>query len=295
GYVDEQGKILSNPDADFRHLALASPELAPYGAAARQVLENLQLTEQLQERVVTGENISQAYQFVQSANAELGFVAASQVMQDGQLMSGSVWRIPMQLYQPIKQDAVLLNRGKDNPAAGALLDFLRSEAVEKVLIAYGYQADLSALWLTLKVSLTTTLVLLLIGTPMAWWLHISRWRWKPVLHALIALPLVLPPTVIGFYLLVMMGPSGPVGQFTQALGLGVLPFTFWGLVVASCFYSLPFVVQPLHNAFAAIGQRPLEVAATLRASPLDTFFSVVIPLAKPGFLTASILGFAHTV
>lgn len=157
------------------------------------------------------------------------------------------------------------------------------------------EADLSALWLTLKVSLTTTFVLLLLGTPLAWWLHISRWRWKPVLHALIALPLVLPPTVIGFYLLVMMGPAGPIGQLTLSLGLGVLPFTFWGLVIASCFYSLPFVVQPLHNAFHAIGQRPLEVAATLRASPLDTFFSVVIPLAKPGFLSASILGFAHTV
>ena len=156
-------------------------------------------------------------------------------------------------------------------------------------------ADLGALWLTLKVSFTTTVLLLLLGTPLAWWLHNSRSRWKPVWNALVALPLVLPPTVLGFYLLVMMGPSGPLGKLTASLGLGVLPFTFWGLVVASCFYSLPFVVQPLQNSFAAIGQRPLEVAATLRASPLDTFFSVVIPLAKPGFLTASILGFAHTV
>ena len=155
--------------------------------------------------------------------------------------------------------------------------------------------DLGALWLTLKVSFTTTVLLLLLGTLLAWWLHNSRSRWKPMWNALVALPLVLPPTVLGFYLLVMMGPSGPLGKLTNSLGLGVLPFTFWGLVVASCFYSLPFVVQPLQNSFAAIGQRPLEVAATLRASPLDTFFSVVIPLAKPGFLTASILGFAHTV
>jgi molybdate transport system permease protein len=113
--------------------------------------------------------------------------------------------------------------------------------------------------------------------------------------AVVALPIVVPPTVIGFYLLVVMGPNGPVGQLTQSLGLGVLPFTFAGLVVASVFYSLPFVVQPIQNAFEAIGERPLEAAATLRASPLDTFFSVVLPLARPGYLTASVLGFAHTV
>ncbi|MGB0849451.1 MAG: molybdate ABC transporter permease subunit [Thiolinea sp.] len=157
------------------------------------------------------------------------------------------------------------------------------------------EADINALWLTLKVATTTTVILLLLGTPLAWWLHTTRSRWQPVFNALVALPLVLPPTVLGFYLLIMLGPAGPVGQMMNTLGLGTLPFTFWGLIVASCFYSLPFVVQPLQNAFAAIGERPLEVAATLRASPLDTFFSVVIPLARPGFLSATVLGFAHTV
>lgn len=156
-------------------------------------------------------------------------------------------------------------------------------------------ADLAAIWLTLKLATVTTLLLLLIGTPIAWRLARTRSWWKGPVAAVVALPLVLPPTVIGFYLLVAMGPNGPVGQFTQSLGLGVLPFTFWGLVVASVFYSMPFVVQPLQNAFEAIGERPLEVAATLRSSPLDTFFSVILPLARPGFLTASILGFAHTV
>jgi len=156
-------------------------------------------------------------------------------------------------------------------------------------------ADLAAIWLTLKLATVTTLLLLLIGTPIAWRLARTRAWWKGPVAAIVALPLVLPPTVIGFYLLVAMGPNGPVGHLTQSLGLGVLPFTFWGLVVASVFYTMPFVVQPLQNAFEAIGERPLEAAATLRASPMDTFFTVILPLARPGFLTASILGFAHTV
>ena len=155
--------------------------------------------------------------------------------------------------------------------------------------------DWSAIRLTLELASVTTLLLLFIGTPIAWWLARTRSAWKGAVGAVVALPIVLPPTVIGFYLLVTMGPNGPVGQLTQSLGLGVLPFTFAGLVVASVFYSLPFVVQPLQNAFEAIGERPLEAAATLRASPLDTFFSVVLPLARPGYLTASVLGFAHTV
>ncbi|MCC6077352.1 molybdate ABC transporter permease subunit [Pseudomonas sp. GCM10022188] len=155
--------------------------------------------------------------------------------------------------------------------------------------------DFAALRLTLELASLTTVLLLLIGTPIAWWLAHTRSPLKGPVGALVALPLVLPPTVLGFYLLVTMGPHGPVGQLTQTLGLGTLPFTFAGLVVGSVFYSMPFVVQPLQNAFEAIGERPLEVAATLRASPWDTFFSVVLPLARPGFVTASILGFAHTV
>ncbi|TCT21412.1 molybdate ABC transporter permease subunit [Thiobaca trueperi] len=156
-------------------------------------------------------------------------------------------------------------------------------------------ADLQAIWLTLRLASLVTLLLLLIGTPIAWWLARTRSRWKGPVGAVVALPLVLPPTVLGFYLLVAMGPNGPVGQFTQWLGIGLLPFTFWGLVVASVFYSMPFVVQPIQNAIEALGERPLEVAATLRAGPWDRFFTVVLPLARPGFLTAAILGFAHTV
>lgn len=155
--------------------------------------------------------------------------------------------------------------------------------------------DWAAIRLTLELAATTTAVLLLLGTPVAWWLARTPSRLKAVLGAVVSLPLVLPPTVLGFYLLVLLGPNGVGGQLTQALGLGLLPFSFPGLVVASVLYSTPFVVQPLQQAFEAIGTRPLEVAATLRASPRDTFFTVVLPLARPGFVTATILGFAHTV
>ena len=153
----------------------------------------------------------------------------------------------------------------------------------------------SAIRLTLELAGLTTLILLVLGTPLAWCLSRTRSWWKGPAGALVALPLVLPPSVLGFYLLVTLGPNGPLGQLTQSLGLGVLPFTFAGLVVGSVLYSMPFVVQPIQNAFEAIGERPLEVAATLRASKLDTFFSVVLPLAKPGYLTATVMGFAHTV
>ena len=158
-----------------------------------------------------------------------------------------------------------------------------------------FDAALGAIALTLKLAGLTTLILLVLGTPLAWWLARTRSWWRGPVGALVALPIVLPPTVIGFYLLVTLGPNGPVGQLMQSLGLNTLPFTFAGLVVGSVFYSLPFVVQPIQNAFEAIGERPLEVAATLRASPLDTFFSVVLPLARPGYFTAMVMGFAHTV
>jgi molybdate transport system permease protein len=155
--------------------------------------------------------------------------------------------------------------------------------------------DIATIWLTLRLATTVTILLLILATPIALWLaRTSSWFKGPV-SAIVALPLVLPPTVLGFYLLLAMGPNGAIGQFTQALGLGTLPFTFWGLVVASMVYSMPFVVQPIQNAIEAMGNRPLESAATLGAGPLDRFFTVVLPLAKPGFMTATILGFAHTV
>ncbi len=152
-----------------------------------------------------------------------------------------------------------------------------------------------AIRLTLELATATTLLLLLIATPLAWWLANTRSRWRAPVSALVTLPLVLPPTVLGFYLLVLMGPDGAVGRLTTALGWGTLNFSFTGLLIGSIVFSLPFAVQPIQHAFEAIGPRPMEVAATLRARPLDAFFSVALPLARPGLLTAAILSFAHTV
>lgn len=156
-------------------------------------------------------------------------------------------------------------------------------------------ADLGAIWLTAKLASVSTVLLLVLATPLAWWLSQTASRWRAPVAALVALPLVLPPTVLGFYLLVTLGPLGPVGQLMQWLDLGLLPFTFGGLVLGSVVYSLPFAVQPLQYAFESMGRRPLEVAATLRASPTVAFFTVALPMARPGFVTAAILSFAHTV
>jgi molybdate transport system permease protein len=155
--------------------------------------------------------------------------------------------------------------------------------------------DLMALWITVKLAAITTLILLLVGTPLAWWLARSQWRFKFLIETVIALPLVLPPTVLGFYLLIMLGPNGPIGGLAESMGGRPLAFTFSGLVIGSVFYSLPFVVQPLQNVFTAIGDNVMEQAATLRAGPLDRFFNVMLPIARPGFLTAAVLGFAHTI
>jgi len=160
--------------------------------------------------------------------------------------------------------------------------WLDHESVETVLV-------------TLKLAGLTTILLLVLATPIAWWLARTKSVWRVPVASMVALPLVLPPTVLGFYLLVTLGPNGPIGQLTQAMGVGSFAFTFTGLVIGSLIYSLPFAVQPLQNAFEAMGERPLEVAATLRASPWDAFLTVVLPLARPGYLTAAILSFAHTV
>jgi len=154
---------------------------------------------------------------------------------------------------------------------------------------------LQAIWLTLKLATLTTVFLLLLALPLAWWLAHTRSRWRAPINALLTLPLVLPPTVLGFYLLVAMGPHGPLGHLTQTLGWGLFSFTFTGLLIGSMVFSLPFALQPLQHAFASLGPRPMEVAATLRAHPLDAFFTVALPLARPGLITAAILTFAHTV
>lgn len=157
------------------------------------------------------------------------------------------------------------------------------------------EGDFQALLITLQLALASTIILLIIGTPIAWWLARSTWRWRFLCEALVALPLVLPPTVLGFYLLLAFSSQSTLGQALEMLGISSLAFTFKGLVVGSVIYSLPFVVQPLQSAFETVGRMPLEAAATLRASPIDRFFSVALPLARPGLITATVLGFAHTL
>ncbi|MBI9072997.1 MAG: molybdate ABC transporter permease subunit [Melioribacteraceae bacterium] len=155
--------------------------------------------------------------------------------------------------------------------------------------------DISALIITLKLALSTTFILLVLGTPLSWWLSKTKFRLKFLIDAVIALPLVLPPTVLGFYLLIAFGPDGFIGILLDTLGIKPIAFTFTGLIAGSVIYSLPFVVQPLQDAFKSVGKQQIEVAATLGASPIDRFFTVIIPLARHGFFTAAVLGFAHTI
>tara|TARA_S200000501_G_scaffold376801_1_gene432902 strand:+ start:640 stop:1320 length:681 start_codon:yes stop_codon:yes gene_type:complete len=154
---------------------------------------------------------------------------------------------------------------------------------------------IQAIWLTIKLASIVTLILLFFGTPIAWWLSYKENFLKKIIGAIITMPLVLPPSVLGFYLLIAMGPDGPIGKFTDFFGLEQFSFSFTGLVIGSIFYSLPFMIQPLQNTFENIGKTPIEIAATLRASPIDAFFSVIVPLSKPGFITAIVMTFAHTI
>ncbi|MEI6894153.1 MAG: molybdate ABC transporter permease subunit [Colwellia sp.] len=155
--------------------------------------------------------------------------------------------------------------------------------------------DFSVIWLTLKLAIIVTLLLLVLATPLAWWLSQTQSRFKPLIGSLCTLPMVLPPTVLGFYLLLMLSPNSPIGEFSNYIGIGSLPFSFTGIAIACAIHTLPFVVQPLQNSFESFGKRPLEVAATLRAGPIATFWLVAFPLARPGFFTAAIMGFCHTI
>jgi molybdate transport system permease protein len=157
------------------------------------------------------------------------------------------------------------------------------------------ELDFSAIIVTIKLAIVSTSILILIGTPIAWWLSQTKFKFKAVFEAIIALPLILPPTVLGFYLLITLGSNGPIGKLLESFGGSSIAFTFTGLVLGSVIYSMPFVVQPLQNSFSSVGIKPLEVAATLGSSKIDRFFSVAVPLSRSGFITAAVLGFAHTV
>jgi molybdate transport system permease protein len=299
-------------DGRVLRLAVANPAVSPYGAAAAQALKAMDLWEAVQGRLVMGESITQALQFVYTGNAEVGFVAYAQVAHLGQ---GRYWLVPMEFYEPIHQQAILVKTNTPHPAAPRYIEFLQSEEAETILEKWGYghwpehvtaaersvrdywpaAFDWRPIYITLKLATVTTALLLLFGTPLAWWLARGRSWLRTVIEAIVALPLVLPPTVLGFYLLVILGPRGAIGAVWERIGGDRLVFSFPGLVIGSMIFSLPFTVQPLQNAFLAIGARPLEVAATLRAGPMDRFFTVALPLARRGILTAAVLSFAHTV
>lgn len=292
-------------------LAIAKPELSPYGLAAREALVHLGVWEEIQSRLVFGENISQTFHFVHSGNAPSGFVALSQFLSLTEGERGSHVLVPESHHQPIVQEAVLLT---DNPHARAFLDFMKTPEAHAIIRDHGYdipatetdivhrevvqenqymisRKDLTAFWITIKLAATTTVLLLMVGVPIAWWLARSRNRFKVVIETVVALPLVLPPTVLGFYLLLFLGPNGPFGMITGE----TLVFSFTGLVIASMVYSMPFVIQPLRDAFLSISDEFVDAAATLGASSMDRFLTIILPLARPGFLTATVLGFAHTM
>lgn len=295
----------------YRHVALASPASAPYGAAAKQTLQRLGHWERLQGRLAFGQSVSQTHQLLRSGGAELGFVSFAQAKAAGE----PAWLVPSYFHDPLRQEVVLLS---DSLGAQALWAFLRTPRAQALIADAGYdlppqgeeasagapaaEAEApetgsagQAVWLTLRLALVTTLILLVISTPLAWWLGRGRSLPRTGVEALVALPLVLPPTVLGFYLLVFLGPEGVLGSTWESLGGPRLVFSFSGLVVGSVIYSLPFVVQPLQAGFRALDERLLEAAATLGASPWDRFRSVVLPLTRPSYLVAATLGFAHTV
>ncbi len=291
----------------FTHLAIANPDTAPYGVAAREALQGLALWDTCQDKLVLGESIAQTLQFVNSGNAELGIVAWAQAIA---LDRGEIVLLDGNLHAPLRQEAVLVARADAHPAAAGYLEFLTSPDARAVIVDSGYafpdttveagtadttRWDWRPIVVTLKLATVTTLLLLVMGTPLAWWLARGSSWLHTIIEAVVALPLVLPPTVLGFYLLVLLGPQGGIGAVWESIGGARLVFSFPGLVIGSMIFSLPFVVQPLQTMFMAIGERPLEAAATLRADPFDRFVSVAFPLSRRGFLTAGTLSFAHTV
>jgi molybdate transport system permease protein len=300
-------------DPRYPRIAIAHPLHAPYGARAREALQAAGVWSAIESRMVYGESIGQAAQFVHSGNAQIGLIALSQALDPALAARGDYALVPEHLHAPLDQGYVVTNRGAGHALVPAFAALLASDEARAILERHGYAAtavavtqsgqrrrwlsaaDWTALVLTLQLATVVTVLLLLLATPLAWWLARTRTWWSRPISALVALPLVLPPTVLGFYLLVALGAQGPLGKLTGALGLGLLPFTFSGLVVASLIYSLPFVVQPLRAAFEAIGDATLEEAAALGAGPVDRFFTVVLPMARPGVAAASILGFVHTI
>jgi molybdate transport system permease protein len=301
-------------DGRVHKIAVANPEHAPYGRAAISALQDSGFYEKVRYKIVYGENVSQAAQFVQSGNAQVGIIPKSLAASPG-MKGGNVWDVPRGAFPPIEQAAVILKSSHNIQEARAFVKFIGSNHGRAILARYGFafpdqetsprpvqefqrlsrDESIEALFLSIRLALSVSAILFAVGMPLAYCLAQSRFRGKFLVEAVVALPLVLPPTVIGFYILVAMGPKAPLGRLWQTLFGHGLAFTFGGLVLASIVYSLPFAVQPLVASFESVDQKLLDASAVLGAGKLRTFGRVVVPLSLPGMITAFVLSFAHTL
>jgi molybdate transport system permease protein len=312
GKVDvERLQMQTLLDVRIRRIAIANPQHAPYGRAAAAALTHYRVYEQVKPKLVLGENISQAAQFVQSGNADAGIVALSLIFAPAMRDKGRYWLVPTDFYPPLEQGAVILKSAHDPKLARGFVDYLRSAGAAELFRRYGFETpkaagstrqigkakamDWQAILLTIKLAALVSAILLLLGLPIAYWLAFTRARWKFLIEAVVAMPLVLPPTVLGFYILVTLGQQSFLGRTIQAWLGATIPFTFTGLVVASVLYSLPFAVQPFAAGFSAVDNKLIQASWLLGASKLRTFSRVILPLAAPAVVTGVVLSFAHTL
>ncbi len=295
-------------DPSVQKIAIANPAHAPYGRAAEAALRHYGIYDQVSSRLVLGENVSQAAQFVESGNAQAGLIALSHALAPALKDKGRYWTVPLDAYPTLNQAVVVLSRSKQQDAARRFLEFLRSPEATSLLATYGFslparaafqrrksEMNWEAFWLTVRLAAIVSTLLIAIGIPIAYWLTYSRWRWKFLVEAAVALPIVLPPTVLGFYVLVALGSRSPLGRWWESLTGHTLAFTFEGLVIGSLLYSLPFAVQPFAASFGAVDSKLLRASASLGHSPVQTFRRIVLPLSKAGLVTGFALSFAHTL
>ncbi len=289
-------------DPAVRKISIANPQHAPYGRAAEEALRKSGIYDVIRDRLVLGENISQTAQFVESGNADAGILALSLALSPELKDKGRYFLIPENLYAPIEQGVVVLRRVEKSPGRATVPRFhqeSRDGCVARALrirsARQGEALNWQAIALSLKLAVSVAAILLAAGLPIAYWVTFSRWRWKFVIEAIVSLPIVLPPTVLGYYILVGLGPRNLPGKIWQAWFGHTLPFTFGGLLVASVLYSLPFAVQPFSAGFENVDRRLIEASWTLGASRLETFFRVILPLSAAGAVTGTVLSFAHTI
>jgi molybdate transport system permease protein len=297
--VEKQG-VQALLDPAVKKVAIANPRHAPYGRAAEAALKKLGVYDKLKDRLVLGENIAQTAQLAETGAADAGVLAHSLVMAPALRDKGRYWPVPLDAHPRLEQGGIVLEWAQDRkaPRPARLPDRRRGAGrpeAFRVPLARGVTVDAAAVLVTLKLALCTTGVLLVIGLPLGWWLATTRWRGRFLVEAVVALPLVLPPTVLGFYVLLATGPNGPLGAGWLALTGERLAFSFPGILAGSVLFNLPFAVRPFAAAFAGVDRRLVEASWCLGASRLATFFRVVLPLSWPGVLAGLVLTFAHSV